>query len=70
MRGGIALFLVGGISYLLWVCTSRFRIKSITVGDVTAEGKGTEEESILDQNIDEILYFFEKQNIKLCLLRT
>ena len=64
MRGGIALFLVGGISYLLWVCTSRFRIKSITVGDVTAEGKGTEEESILDQNIDEILYFFEKTKYK------
>ena len=68
MRGGIALFLVGGISYLLWVCTSRFRIKSITVGDVTAEGKGTEEESILDQNIDEILYFFEKTKYKVVFI--
>ena len=63
-----ALFLVSGVSYLLWVCTSRFRIKSITVGDITAEGKSLEEDSVLDRNLDEILYFFEKTKYKVVFI--
>lgn len=61
------VFLVG-ISYLLWMFTSRFRIKSISVGDITAEGKNITEESILDRNMDEILYFFEKTKYRVVFI--
>lgn len=60
--------LIGGISYLVWMFTTRFRIKSIAVGDISAEGTGVAEESILDQNLDEILYFFEKTKYNLVFI--
>ena len=53
---------------MLRVCTSRFRIKSIAVGDITAEGMNLSEESILDQNLDEIVYFFEKTKYNLVFI--
>lgn len=67
-RIGTAGFFIGGISYVLWLITSRFRIKSIGVGDVVAEEKDIERESILDQNIDEILYFFEKTKYRVVFI--
>lgn len=60
--------LLGGISYLVWMFTTRFRIKSIAVGDISAEGTGVAEESILDQNLDEIIYFFEKTKYNLVFI--
>lgn len=69
IRRVVALLgMLGGVSYLLRVCTSRFRIKSIAVGDITAEGMNLSEESILDQNLDEIVYFFEKTKYNLVFI--
>ncbi len=69
IRRVVALLgMLGGVSYLLRVCISRFRIKSIAVGDITAEGMNLSEESILDQNLDEIVYFFEKTKYNLVFI--
>jgi len=49
-----------GAAYALRVITSRFTIKEISVGDISAQGEETPNDSVLNKNIDEMLYFFER----------
>lgn len=51
---------VVGVGYAVRVITSRFRIKEISVGDTTVQGETESTDSILNKNMDEILYFFER----------
>lgn len=54
------LFLVFGTGYLLKVITSKFTLKEISVGDASFQGEEFNTDSVLNKNIDEMLYFFEK----------
>lgn len=51
---------VVGAAYAIRMVTTRFRIKEISVGDTTVQGETESTESILNKNMDEILYFFER----------
>lgn len=56
----ISLFRYILFVFALCVITSRFRLKEISVGDTTVQGETESTESILNKNMDEILYFFER----------
>ena len=53
----IALF---GVGYVIRHITSKFTIKEISVGDISAQGEEISSDSVLNRNIDEMLYFFER----------
>lgn len=54
------LFFVLGTGYLLKVITSKFSIKEISVGEASVKGEELNTDSVLNKNIDEMLYFFER----------
>jgi hypothetical protein len=54
------LFALLGTSYIIRYVTSKFTIKEISVGDISAQGEEISNDSILNRNIDEMLYFFER----------
>lgn len=54
------LFVLFGSSYIIRYITSKFTIKEISVGDISAQGEETSNDSVLNRNIDEMLYFFER----------
>lgn len=56
------LVTIVGLAYAIRLTTSRFKIKEISVGDTTVQGETQSTESILNKNMDEILYFFERTN--------
>ena len=53
----IALF---GVGYVIRYIASKFTIKEISVGDIRAQGEEISSDSVLNRNIDEMLYFFER----------
>lgn len=57
MAFAIVLF---GIGYVIRYITSKFTIKEISVGDISAQGEEISSDSVLNRNIDEMLYFFER----------
>lgn len=57
---GAFLVAVSGIGYVIRFVTSKFAIKEISVGDVSAKGEEISKDSVLNKNIDEMLYFFER----------
>ncbi|MBD5486155.1 MAG: hypothetical protein HDR18_11670 [Lachnospiraceae bacterium] len=54
------LVFVLGAGCLLKVITSKFRIKEISVGEASVQGEELSTDSVLNKNIDEMLYFFER----------
>lgn len=61
----LALFIaflasVCGIGYGIKYMTSKFTIKEISVGDASVQGGEVNADSVLNKNIDEMLYFFER----------
>lgn len=54
------LFVLFGISYIIRYIASKFTIKEISVGDISAQTEETSNDSVLNRNIDEMLYFFER----------
>ena len=51
---------VCGIGYGIKFVTSKFTIKEISVGDASIQGEEVNADSVLNKNIDEMLYFFER----------
>ena len=49
-----------GVGYIIRYITSKFTIKEISVGDISAQGEESSDDSVLNRNIDEMLYFFER----------
>ncbi len=49
-----------GVGYNIRYITSKFTIKEISVGDISAQGEESSDDSVLNRNIDEMLYFFER----------
>lgn len=62
------LIAVVGIAYLIRFITSKFTIKEISVGDTTVQGEERSTESILNKNMDEILYFFERTKYRVVFI--
>lgn len=54
------IFVLYGSSYVIRFVTSKFIIKEISVGDISAQGDVMSTDSVLSRNIDEMLYFFER----------
>jgi hypothetical protein len=60
LGGLILLILICIVSYFLWFVFSRVRIKELNIAEkATATTDATEENSIFNKNMDEIVYFFE-----------
>lgn len=57
---GSVIVVIAGIISLVKFITSKFRIKELSVGEVTAVGEDSANDNVFSQNIDEIIYFFEK----------
>lgn len=57
---GTFLISVCGIGYGIKFVTSKFTIKEISVGDTSVQGGEVNADSVLNKNIDEMLYFFER----------
>lgn len=53
-------FVLCGVGYIIRYITSKFTIKEISVGDISAQGEEISSDSVLNRNIDEMLYFFER----------
>ena len=49
-----------GVGYIIRYITSKFTIKEISVGDISAQGEENSDDSVFNRNIDEMLYFFER----------
>lgn len=49
-----------GISYVVRFVMTKFTVKEISVGDASVQGGEVSTESVLNKNIDEMLYFFER----------
>lgn len=60
LRFAALVVVLFGVGYIIRYITSKFTIKEITVGDVSAQGEEISSESVLNRNIDEMLYFFER----------
>jgi len=54
------LVVIVGFSYVIRFITSKFAIKQISVGDISAEGEIANTDTVFNKNIDEMLYFFER----------
>ncbi len=59
---------VVGVAYAIRMIALRFRIKEISVGDTTVQGETESAESILNKNMDEILYFFERNKYEVVFI--
>lgn len=57
---GTFLVSICGIGYGIKFVTSKFTIKEISVGDASVQGGEVNADSVLNKNIDEMLYFFER----------
>lgn len=56
----IILFIIGILSYCFWWLSSKFRVKELNLSDrATVAIKDTNNDSIFNKNMDEIVYFFE-----------
>lgn len=60
MRLASLVIVLLGVGHIIRYITSKFKIKEISVGDISAQEEGVSSESILSSNIDEMLYFFER----------
>lgn len=49
-----------GVGYIIRYIMSKFTIKEISVGDISAQGEENSDDSVLNRNLDEMLYFFER----------
>lgn len=56
----ISIFSIIGLAKIISWGSSKVTIKSISIGKASVQGEDKQKLSILDKNIDEILYFFEK----------
>ena len=54
------LVVIVGFSYVIRFVTSKFAIKQISVGEISAEGEFANTDTVFNKNIDEMLYFFER----------
>lgn len=54
------LIVIVGFSYVIRFVTSKFAIKQISVGEISAEGEFANTDTVFNKNIDEMLYFFER----------
>lgn len=60
LRSAALAFVLFGAGYIIRYITSKFTIKEISVGDINAQGEEFSSDSVLNRNIDEMLYFFER----------
>lgn len=62
--GVVVVGMAQGIRYIV----SKFFIKEVSFGDVSAKSEEISKDSILNKNIDEMLYFFEKTNYNIVFI--
>lgn len=61
-------FVFWGSSYAVRFVLSKFTVKEISVGDISAQGGEISTDSILNKNIDEMLYFFERTKYRVVFI--
>lgn len=68
--GSLTFALIYIVAFIVWKLSTRTKIKEVNIADkVTVSGDGdTEEQSIFNKNMDEIVYFFEVTNFSVVFI--